>query len=100
MTATSKASSRSLTRSTRRFGGVTLLSVDCVVPGLDCAERRQASAADVTYGNNNDFGFDYLRDHMKFRLEDMVQRAFSYANVHEVDSILVDEASTPLIISG
>ena len=55
---------------------------------------------DVTYGTNNEFGFDYLRDNMKFRLEDMVQRAFNYAIVDEVDSILIDEARTPLIISG
>ena len=57
-------------------------------------------ACDVTYGTNNEFGFDYLRDNMKFRLEDMVQRPFNYAIVDEVDSILIDEARTPLIISG
>ena len=57
-------------------------------------------AADVTYGTNNEFGFDYLRDNMKFRLEDMVQRPFNFAIVDEVDSILIDEARTPLIISG
>ncbi len=76
------------------------LSVGCIVPGLRDPERRQAYATDVTYGTNNEFGFDYLRDNMKFRLEDMVQREFNYAIVDEVDSILVDEARTPLIISG
>jgi len=63
-------------------------------------ERRAAYAADVTYGTNNEFGFDYLRDNMKFRLDDMVQREFNFAIVDEVDSILIDEARTPLIISG
>ncbi|NYZ17290.1 preprotein translocase subunit SecA [Azospirillum sp. RWY-5-1] len=76
------------------------LSVGCIVHGLDDDERRQAYAADITYGTNNEFGFDYLRDNMKFRLEDMVQRPFNYAIVDEVDSILIDEARTPLIISG
>ena len=76
------------------------LEVGCVVHGLDDAERRAAYAADVTYGTNNELGFDYLRDNMKFTLEEMVQRPFSYAIVDEVDSILVDEARTPLIISG
>ena len=76
------------------------LSVGCIVHGLDDEQRRQAYARDVTYGTNNEFGFDYLRDNMKFRLEDMVQREFHYAIVDEVDSILVDEARTPLIISG
>ena len=76
------------------------LGVDCIVHGLDDDERRDAYAADVTYGTNNELGFDYLRDNMKFSLEDMVQRPFSYAIVDEVDSILVDEARTPLIISG
>jgi preprotein translocase subunit SecA len=80
-----------------RFLGLT---VGCIVHGLDDHERRDAYAADVTYGTNNEFGFDYLRDNMKFRLEDMVQRSFNYAIVDEVDSILVDEARTPLIISG
>src|SRR5690348_7460655 len=80
-----------------RFLGLT---VGCIVHGLDDNERRAAYAADVTYGTNNEFGFDYLRDNMKFRLEDMVQRAFNYAIVDEVDSILIDEARTPLIISG
>ena len=76
------------------------LTVGCIVHGLDDDERRQAYAADVTYGTNNEFGFDYLRDNMKFTLEDMVQRSFCYAIVDEVDSILIDEARTPLIISG
>jgi preprotein translocase subunit SecA len=76
------------------------LTVGCIVHDKDDDERRQAYAADVTYGTNNEFGFDYLRDNMKFRLEDMVQRPFNYAIVDEVDSILIDEARTPLIISG
>ena len=76
------------------------LEVGCIVHGLDDDERRGAYSADVTYGTNNELGFDYLRDNMKFSLEDMVQRPFSYAIVDEVDSILVDEARTPLIISG
>jgi len=76
------------------------LTVGCVVPGTPEEERRAAYAADITYGTNNEFGFDYLRDNMKFELEDMVQRPFSYAIVDEVDSILIDEARTPLIISG
>ena len=76
------------------------LEVGCIVHGLDDAERRAAYAADVTYGTNNEFGFDYLRDNMKYRLEDMVQRPFNFAIVDEVDSILIDEARTPLIISG
>jgi len=76
------------------------LSVGCIVHGLNDEERRAAYAADVTYGTNNEFGFDYLRDNMKFSLESMVQRPFSYAIVDEVDSILIDEARTPLIISG
>src|SRR5262249_33260716 len=76
------------------------LSVGCIVHGLDDNERRVQYAADVTYGTNNEFGFDYLRDNMKFRLEDMVQRPFNFAIVDEVDSILIDEARTPLIISG
>ena len=76
------------------------LRVGCIVHGLEDDQRREAYAADVTYGTNNEFGFDYLRDNMKFQLEDMVQRPFSYAIVDEVDSILVDEARTPLIISG
>ncbi|MGD1880112.1 MAG: preprotein translocase subunit SecA, partial [Kiloniellaceae bacterium] len=80
-----------------RFLGLT---TGCIVHGLSEDERRAAYAADVTYGTNNEFGFDYLRDNMKFRLEDMVQREFNFAIVDEVDSILIDEARTPLIISG
>ncbi|HAA02230.1 MAG TPA: preprotein translocase subunit SecA, partial [Syntrophobacteraceae bacterium] len=76
------------------------LQVDCIVHGLTERERQEAYAADVTYGTNNEFGFDYLRDNMAFRREDMVQRELNYAIVDEVDSILVDEARTPLIISG
>ncbi|MEI6559544.1 MAG: preprotein translocase subunit SecA [Rhodospirillaceae bacterium] len=76
------------------------LTVGCIVHGLDDDERRAAYAADITYGTNNEFGFDYLRDNMKYRLEDMVQRPFNFAIVDEVDSILIDEARTPLIISG
>ena len=76
------------------------LTTACVVHGLDDPERQAAYACDVTYGTNNEFGFDYLRDNMKFRLEDMVQRDFNFAIVDEVDSILIDEARTPLIISG
>jgi len=76
------------------------LSVGCIVHELDDDERRAQYACDVTYGTNNELGFDYLRDNMKFRLEDMVQRPFYYAIVDEVDSILIDEARTPLIISG
>jgi preprotein translocase subunit SecA len=70
------------------------------VPGLSANERRQAYAADVTYGTNNEFGFDYLRDNMKYSLGEMVQRGHRFAIVDEVDSILIDEARTPLIISG
>ena len=76
------------------------LTVGCIVHGIEDDERRAEYGCDVTYGTNNELGFDYLRDNMKFRLEDMVQRPFSYAIVDEVDSILVDEARTPLIISG
>src|SRR5512137_1043956 len=76
------------------------LTVGVIVHGLDDNERREAYAADITYGTNNEFGFDYLRDNMKFALEDYVQRPFYYAVVDEVDSILIDEARTPLIISG
>ena len=76
------------------------LSVGCIVHGLDDNERRQQYACDVTYGTNNEFGFDYLRDNMKFEINAMVQRSFHYAIVDEVDSILIDEARTPLIISG
>jgi preprotein translocase subunit SecA len=80
-----------------RFLGLT---VDTILHGLDDDERRRAYAADITYGTNNEFGFDYLRDNMKFALADYVQRDFNYAIVDEVDSILIDEARTPLIISG
>ena len=76
------------------------LTVGCIVHGINDDERRQQYLADVTYGTNNELGFDYLRDNMKFRLADMVQRPFNFAIVDEVDSILVDEARTPLIISG
>ncbi|MGD9538364.1 MAG: preprotein translocase subunit SecA [Alphaproteobacteria bacterium] len=76
------------------------LSVGAIVHGLDDTQRRDIYASDVTYGTNNEFGFDYLRDNMKFSLESMVQREFNYAIVDEVDSILIDEARTPLIISG
>ncbi len=71
-----------------------------IVHELDDAERREAYAADITYGTNNEFGFDYLRDNMKFDLGDCVQRGHNFAIVDEVDSILIDEARTPLIISG
>jgi preprotein translocase subunit SecA len=83
-----------------RLYGFLGLSTGIIVNGLDDAQRREAYAADITYGTNNEFGFDYLRDNMKYRLEDMVQRPFHYAIVDEVDSILIDEARTPLIISG
>ena len=76
------------------------MTTGVIVAGLDENQRRAAYAADITYGTNNEFGFDYLRDNMKYRLEDMVQRPFNYAIVDEVDSILIDEARTPLIISG
>ncbi|TGU70673.1 preprotein translocase subunit SecA [Geomonas terrae] len=76
------------------------LSVGVIVHGLEDWERREAYAADITYGTNNEFGFDYLRDNMKFDLADYVQRPFNFAVVDEVDSILIDEARTPLIISG
>ena len=80
-----------------RFLGLT---VGVIVPGLDEHERREAYGADVTYGTNNEFGFDYLRDNLKHERSQMVQRAFNFAIVDEVDSILIDEARTPLIISG
>jgi len=76
------------------------LTVGVIVHGLTDEERRKAYGCDITYGTNNEFGFDYLRDNMKFTLEEYVQRDFHYAIVDEVDSILVDEARTPLIISG
>src|SRR5690242_3287681 len=80
-----------------RFLGLT---VGVIVHDLDDMQRKEAYLCDVTYGTNNELGFDYLRDNMKFRLEDMVHRPFQYAIVDEVDSILIDEARTPLIISG
>jgi preprotein translocase subunit SecA len=76
------------------------LSVGVIVHGLDDAQRKEAYNADITYGTNNEFGFDYLRDNMKFYKEQLVQRELHYAIVDEVDSILIDEARTPLIISG
>ena len=76
------------------------MTVGVIVNGLDDAQRHQAYAADITYGTNNEFGFDYLRDNMKYDMAQMVQRGHAYAIVDEVDSILVDEARTPLIISG
>ncbi len=80
-----------------RFLGLT---VGCIYHDLDGEGRKAAYACDVTYGTNNELGFDYLRDNMRFSLKDMVQRPFNYAIVDEVDSILIDEARTPLIISG
>jgi preprotein translocase subunit SecA len=80
-----------------RFLGLT---VGVIVHGLDDAERHAAYACDITYGTNNEYGFDYLRDNMKYDMAQMVQRGHNYAIVDEVDSILVDEARTPLIISG
>jgi len=80
-----------------RFLGLT---VGCITNNMEDEERRDAYNCDITYGTNNEFGFDYLRDNMKFSLSDMVQRDFNYAIVDEVDSILIDEARTPLIISG
>ncbi|MBV9548545.1 MAG: preprotein translocase subunit SecA [Alphaproteobacteria bacterium] len=76
------------------------MSVGCIVHGLTDEERRDAYAADITYGTNNEYGFDYLRDNMKYSLDTMVQRGHAFAIVDEVDSILIDEARTPLIISG
>ena len=76
------------------------MTTGVIVHGLDDAERKAAYACDITYGTNNEYGFDYLRDNMKYRLEDMVQRGHYFAIVDEVDSILIDEARTPLIISG
>ena len=76
------------------------LTVGTIVHDLDDRQRREAYDSDITYGTNNEFGFDYLRDNMKFRLEDYVQREFNFGIVDEVDSILIDEARTPLIISG
>jgi preprotein translocase subunit SecA len=76
------------------------MSYGKIIHGLNDADRREAYGADVTYGTNNEFGFDYLRDNMKFDLKDFCQRGFNFAIVDEVDSILIDEARTPLIISG
>ena len=76
------------------------LTVGVIVPNLTDQQRREAYGSDITYGTNNEFGFDYLRDNMKFNREAMTQRAFNFAIVDEVDSILIDEARTPLIISG
>jgi preprotein translocase subunit SecA len=76
------------------------MTVGVIVHGLDDEQRRENYAADITYGTNNEFGFDYLRDNMKYELKTMVQRPHHYAIVDEVDSILIDEARTPLIISG
>jgi len=76
------------------------MNVGKIIHGMDDQERRAAYAADITYGTNNEFGFDYLRDNMKFELADFCQRGFNFAIVDEVDSILIDEARTPLIISG
>ncbi len=76
------------------------LSASCIYHELNDYERREAYASDITYGTNHEFGFDYLRDNMKFRKSDLVMRDFNYAIVDEVDSILIDEARTPLIISG
>jgi len=80
-----------------RFLGLT---VGVVVPDIEIEERRAAYQADITYGTNNEFGFDYLRDNMKFETDQLVQRPFSYALIDEVDSVLIDEARTPLIIAG
>ena len=80
-----------------KFLGMT---VGVIVPNIGDQERRDAYASDITYGTNNEFGFDYLRDNMKYERADMVQRPFSFAVVDEVDSVLIDEARTPLIISG
>ncbi|MGI8555388.1 MAG: preprotein translocase subunit SecA, partial [Pyrinomonadaceae bacterium] len=76
------------------------LSVGCIQNEMDDHERKEAYACDITYGTNNEFGFDYLRDNMKFEVESLVQRDHYYAIIDEVDSILIDEARTPLIISG
>ncbi|MCL1512944.1 preprotein translocase subunit SecA [Parasaccharibacter sp. TMW 2.1891] len=83
-----------------RLYGFLGLTTGVIIPNLTDDQRRAAYGADITYGTNNEFGFDYLRDNMKYSLDEMVQRAFSFAIVDEVDSILIDEARTPLIISG
>ncbi|MDP4857337.1 MAG: preprotein translocase subunit SecA, partial [Desulfobacterales bacterium] len=90
-------------RDTRWMGTIYTflgLTVGTIVHGLDDAERKKAYGADITFGTNNEFGFDYLRDNMKFDRQSLVQRELHYAIVDEVDSILIDEARTPLIISG
>ncbi|MEN8692663.1 MAG: DEAD/DEAH box helicase, partial [Desulfobacterales bacterium] len=90
-------------RDTRWMGTIYTfldLTVGTIVHGLDDAERKKAYGADITYGTNNEFGFDYLRDNMKFDRQSLVQGELHYAIVDEVDSILIDEARTPLIISG
>ena len=76
------------------------MSVGCILSDKNDEERRIAYKADITYGTNNEFGFDYLRDNMKYSLDEMVQRPFNFAIIDEVDSILIDEARTPLVISG
>ncbi|MHB8879794.1 MAG: DEAD/DEAH box helicase, partial [Myxococcaceae bacterium] len=76
------------------------MKVGCILHDLSDAERQESYRADITYGQNNEFGFDYLRDNMKFRLQDYVQRELNFSIVDEVDSILIDEARSPLIISG
>ena len=76
------------------------MTVGVIVPNLSDDERREAYNSDITYATNNELGFDYLRDNMKYSREQMVQRPFNFAIVDEVDSILIDEARTPLIISG
>ncbi len=83
-----------------RLYGWLGLTTGVIVPGLTDSQRKEAYACDITYGTNAEFGFDYLRDNMKFRLEDRAQRPLNFAIVDEVDSILIDEARTPLIISG
>jgi preprotein translocase subunit SecA len=83
-----------------RLYGFLGLTVGVIVHGVEDDQRRINYAADITYGTNNEFGFDYLRDNMKYSLADMVQRGHRFAIVDEVDSILIDEARTPLIISG
>ena len=83
-----------------RIYGFLGMTTGTIVPNLDDGQRRAAYDADITYGTNNEFGFDYLRDNMKYERSSMVQRPFNYAIVDEVDSILIDEARTPLIISG
>src|SRR6202007_1456113 len=80
--------------------GLLALRSAVIVPTLAGFQRRDAYHADITYGTNNEFGFDYLRDNMKYERAQMVQRPFAHAVVDEVDSVLIDEARTPLIISG